>query len=56
MQSTRDQYGPKEELEALYAKLPEPKELIWIEAADHFFAGGLDELEARVKEAAATAP
>jgi alpha/beta superfamily hydrolase len=52
VQSTHDQYAPRAELEPIYAKLPEPKELIWIEAADHFFAGGLEELEERVREAA----
>ena len=26
-------------------RLPEPKELIWIEAADHFFSGALDQFE-----------
>ncbi|HEV3201809.1 MAG TPA: alpha/beta fold hydrolase [Bryobacteraceae bacterium] len=50
IQSTHDQYGARAEIEALYERLPEPKELIWIEAADHFFAGGLDDLEARVGE------
>jgi alpha/beta superfamily hydrolase len=53
IQSTHDQYGPRADLESLYARLPEPKRLIWVEAADHFFAGALDELEARVREAAA---
>ncbi len=48
VQSTHDQYGPRPELEALFARLPEPKQLIWIEAADHFFAGGLDRLEEQV--------
>jgi hypothetical protein len=52
LQSTHDQFGPRAELEAIYAKLAEPKELIWIEAVDHFFAGGLEELEERVREAA----
>ena len=52
IQSTHDQYGPRAELEAIYAKLPEPKELTWIEATDHFFAGALEELEERVREAA----
>jgi alpha/beta superfamily hydrolase len=42
-------------MEALYERLPGPKELIWIEAADHFFAGGLDELEARVGQVVARA-
>jgi hypothetical protein len=55
IQSTRDQYGPRAAMEALYAKLPEPKELVWIEAADHFFAGALEELEERVREAASGA-
>jgi alpha/beta superfamily hydrolase len=48
IQSTNDQYGPREELEALFARLPEPKRLIWVEADDHFFAGALDEFEAAV--------
>jgi alpha/beta superfamily hydrolase len=48
IQSTHDQYAPRAEMEALYERLPAPKELIWIEAADHFFAGALDELEASV--------
>ena len=32
----------------------ELKRLIWIEATDHFFAGGLDELEEQVRSAAET--
>ncbi len=56
IQSTQDQYGQRPDLEALYARLPEPKRLIWVEAADHFFAGALDDLETRVREAAASAP
>jgi alpha/beta superfamily hydrolase len=52
IQSTHDQFGPRAELEPVFAKLAEPKELIWIEAVDHFFAGGLEELEERVREAA----
>jgi alpha/beta superfamily hydrolase len=48
IQSTRDQFGPRPEMEALFARLQEPKRLIWIEAADHFFAGALDQLEQQV--------
>jgi hypothetical protein len=51
VQSTRDQFGPRPELEAVYAKLAGPKELIWIEAEDHFFRGGLDQLEQAVRSA-----
>jgi uncharacterized protein len=50
IQSTHDQYGPREELQALVESLPEPKRLEWVEAADHFFAGALDVLEQRVAE------
>jgi len=49
LQSTHDQFGPRAELEAQYARCAPPKELHWIEAADHFFAGALEELEERVK-------
>jgi alpha/beta superfamily hydrolase len=50
----RDQFGPRAKLEALVASLPEPKKLVLIEGADHFFEGRLRELreaiEAWVKE------
>ncbi len=44
--STHDQFGPKEEFRQFYATLPEPKELDWVEAADHFFKDSLDAFEA----------
>lgn len=40
----RDRFGPREELEALVASVPEPKKLVVIEGADHFFEGRLHEL------------
>jgi alpha/beta superfamily hydrolase len=55
IQSTHDQYGPRASLEAAYAAFAEPKQLFWVEAQDHFFRGGLDELEERVREAATAA-
>jgi uncharacterized protein len=45
VQSTRDQFGPVEELETMVGGLPEPKQLIWIEAQDHFFVDALERLE-----------
>ena len=48
IQSTHDQFGMPPQMEAFYAQVAEPKRLIWIEAEDHFFAGGLDRLEAAV--------
>jgi uncharacterized protein len=48
LHSTHDEFGPRNELQALYDRLWEPKKLIWIEARDHFFAGALDEFERAV--------
>lgn len=48
IQSTHDQYGPREELAALFERLAEPKRLIWVEASDHFFAHGLESFEESV--------
>jgi hypothetical protein len=45
IQSTNDQFGPQEAMEAYVASLTGPTELIWVEASDHFFAGGLDQFE-----------
>lgn len=52
IQSTHDEYGPRAELEAVVAGLPEPKRLVWVEARDHFFAGGLDRFEEEVRRSA----
>jgi alpha/beta superfamily hydrolase len=54
--STHDEFGPRPDFERFYLNVAEPKRLIWIEAADHFFAGALEELEERVKEAACGGP
>ncbi len=48
IQSTHDQFGPKDAMEFYFAALQGPKELIWVEARDHFFAGALDEFEESV--------
>lgn len=45
----RDQFGPRDKLEALVASIPEPKKLIIIEGADHFFAGRLRELREAIE-------
>jgi alpha/beta superfamily hydrolase len=45
VQSTVDEFGPRPDLEALFETMAEPKELRFIEAGDHFFAGALGELE-----------
>ena len=50
VQSTFDVHGPRNELEAFYATVPEPKRLIFLEAADHFFDGALPDLERTLRE------
>ena len=52
IQSTNDQFGPRAELQAMYERFAAPKQLHWIESADHFFAGGLEALEEQVKAVA----
>ena len=46
----RDQFGPRAKLEALVESVPEPKKLVVVEGADHFFAGRLHELRAAIEE------
>jgi len=48
IQSTHDEHCPREEMERLFLRFAEPKELIWIEAGDHFFSDALDMLETTV--------
>lgn len=56
----RDQFGPRAKLEDLVASIPEPKKLVIVEGADHFFEGRLRELretiEAWVKQAVSSQP
>jgi len=56
----RDQFGPRAKLEALLASIPEPKKLVVIEGADHFFEGRLREMreaiEAWIRDAVRSQP
>jgi alpha/beta superfamily hydrolase len=44
LQGARDQFGSRERVESLFAKLPGPKKLMFIEDADHFFTGKLSQM------------
>lgn len=46
---TRDQFGPKEKVAAVIAIAHPPSEMVWIEGADHFFAGKLGEVQAAIR-------
>ncbi len=45
----RDQYGPRVQLEKLVSDLPEPRKLVLIDGADHFFEGRLRELREAIE-------
>ncbi len=45
----RDQFGPRARLEQLVRSLAEPKKLVVIEGADHFFEGRLRELREAIE-------
>jgi alpha/beta superfamily hydrolase len=46
---TRDQYGPKQQVESAIEGAALPKELVWVEGADHFFAGKLDRVQDAIR-------
>jgi uncharacterized protein len=52
--STQDQFCAMPAMEAYFSELDEPKELVWIEAQDHFFGGALDEFEKAVSRVGAS--
>jgi hypothetical protein len=45
LQGTRDEFGLVAQISELYRSLAEPKQIHWVEGADHFFAGKLDEVQ-----------
>jgi alpha/beta superfamily hydrolase len=49
--STQDEFAPREEVERWFQEFAAPKTLVFIPAADHFFAGALDEFEVAVQTA-----
>jgi alpha/beta superfamily hydrolase len=48
VQGSLDEYGPVDQLERVFSGLAEPKQLVVIEGAGHFFDGHLDELSEAV--------
>jgi uncharacterized protein len=46
---SRDPFGPSAKLEQLVASASDPKKLVLIESADHFFAGRLHELRETIE-------
>jgi alpha/beta superfamily hydrolase len=48
VQGGNDQFGSREKVKELFDELPEPKKLVFIENADHFFTGKLDQMTAAI--------
>jgi alpha/beta superfamily hydrolase len=42
IQGGNDQFGSRASMDALFATIPEPKQLVVVDGADHFFTGKLD--------------
>jgi hypothetical protein len=49
VQGTEDIFGTRGQVEELFASLAQPKRLHWVESADHFLTGMLDEVQAAVR-------
>jgi len=49
--STNDEFGSQSRMDEVFASMPDPKKLVYIDAEDHFFKGSLDEFEEAVRQA-----
>ena len=47
---TADQYGPRAAVEAVVASASPPAKLVWVENADHFFAGKLEQMQLALRD------
>jgi alpha/beta superfamily hydrolase len=45
----RDQFGPREKLEEVFAEAAEPKRIVFVEGTEHFFEKKLDEMQAAIR-------
>ena len=50
LQGTDDKICSPDDLRNLYGEFLDPKSIVWIEGADHFFAGQLERLKAAIGE------
>jgi alpha/beta superfamily hydrolase len=47
---TEDEFGPRKELERVVSTAAAPKRLVWVEGADHFFAGKLPFVKSTIEQ------
>jgi alpha/beta superfamily hydrolase len=45
LNGTEDEYAPRAALEQMLLRVPEPKELTWVQGANHFFVNKLSEMQ-----------
>jgi hypothetical protein len=50
LQGTHDEFGPRAQVAEWFDTLAEPKQIHWVEGADHFFTGKLDEVQEVLRE------
>lgn len=50
VQSSNDQFGSAEKLKGVWQDAAEPKQLVFVEAPDHFFAGKLEEMSSAIRD------
>jgi hypothetical protein len=50
VQGGNDEFGSRENIEELFATVPEPKKLVIVDGADHFFTGQLDKVANAINE------
>jgi hypothetical protein len=50
IQGTRDEFGPRAPVESFYGSLAEPKQIYWVQNADHFFTGKVEEVQRALHE------
>lgn len=48
IQGGDDPFGQRNKVEALFSTLADPKKLVFVESADHFFTGKLDQMTAAI--------
>ncbi|HVW76776.1 MAG TPA: alpha/beta family hydrolase [Alloacidobacterium sp.] len=46
---TRDQYGPRVQVEEVFRTAAQPAEMVWIDDAEHFFVGKLDQVQSAIR-------
>ncbi len=50
VQGGNDQFGGRENVERLFGSMAEPKKLVFVDGADHFFTGQLDQVAAAIND------